>query len=121
MATRVYATNRGYYGDRIVSHVSQILWFVLTIIEVLLLFRFFLKLIGAGSAGFAGLIYDMTAPLIQPFQYIIGNSVSSGSIVEWSSIIAIIAYWILAWIIIAIVDMARPMPRERIEHIREEY
>jgi len=47
---------------------TQIVWYLLSLLEVLLAFRFFLKLMGANpEAGFSNLIYNLTWTFTAPF------------------------------------------------------
>jgi uncharacterized protein YggT (Ycf19 family) len=51
------------------------------------------------SAGFAEFIYGVTAPLVAPFVGLFGNPAYQGSVLELSSIVALIVYALLAWLI----------------------
>src|ERR1035437_2588140 len=87
---------------------TQIVWYILGIIEILLAFRFVLKLLAAnGSAGFTQLIYGATYPFAQPFLAVFRISQVQGSIFEWSTILAMIAYWVLAIAIIKFFLMSK--------------
>ena len=70
-------------------------------LEVLLVFRLLLKLIGANyGGGFVRLIYGVTRPFILPFEGIFRRFTSPGvettSVLEPSTLVAIIVYSILA-------------------------
>ena len=76
---------------------TQIVWYILGIIEVLLAFRFILKLLGANSAaGFTSFIYSVTHIFATPFLSVFGISKVSGSVFEWTTILAMFVYWVLA-------------------------
>ena len=71
------------------------------LIEGLILIRFILKALGANpSAGFAQFIYGITAPLVAPFYGLFGNPSAQGSVLELHSIVALIVYALLAWLIL---------------------
>ncbi len=70
-------------------------WFAV-VLEITLLIRFFLKLIGADPHNlFAGFLYALTDILLFPFAGILPWAVQF----EWSTLIAIIVYWLIFWAI----------------------
>ncbi len=76
---------------------TQVVWYVLGIIETLLAFRFILKLLAANpSAGFSEFIYGVTYIFAQPFVAVFQRSQVEGSIFEWTTLLAMVVYWILA-------------------------
>lgn len=87
---------------------TQVVWYILGIIEVLLAFRFVLKLLGANpSAGFSDLIYSMTHVFVLPFMAVFKTSQVSGSIFEWTTLLAMFVYWALSVGIIKLFLMSR--------------
>lgn len=76
---------------------TQIVWYILTIIEALLLFRFILKLLGANpAAGFTSFIYGITYVFSAPFLSVFRITHIQGSIFEWTTLLAMLVYWIIA-------------------------
>jgi hypothetical protein len=76
---------------------TQIVWYILGIIEVLLAFRFVLKLLEANpSAGFSSFIYGITYVFAAPFLSVFKSARIDGSIVEWTTLLAMFVYWIVA-------------------------
>ena len=87
---------------------KQIVWYILGIVEVLLAFRFILKLLGANpSAGFSQFIYGVTYVFAAPFLAVFHRTEVVGSIFEWSTLLAMIVYWIIALGIIKIFLMSK--------------
>ncbi|HCC05514.1 TPA: YggT family protein [Patescibacteria group bacterium] len=88
---------------------TQVVWYILGIIEVLLAFRFVLKLLGANpGAGFSSFIYNVTYPFAMPFLSVFQNSrIVSGSVFEWTTLLAMLVYWIIATGIIKLFLMGR--------------
>ena len=87
--------------------VRQIIYLVLGLVEGLLLIRFVLRLLGANpAAGFAQFIYGVTAPLMAPFFGLFGSPRFEGSVLEISTIVAMIVYALLAWLIWKIISLA---------------
>ncbi|HAE36775.1 TPA: YggT family protein [Candidatus Nomurabacteria bacterium] len=76
---------------------TQIVWYVLGVVEVLLAFRFVLKFLGANAgAGFSSLIYQITHIFATPFLNVFRITNVSGSIFEWTTLLAMVVYWMLA-------------------------
>lgn len=87
---------------------TQIVWYILGLIEVLLAFRFVLKLLGANpEAGFTAFIYGITYIFAAPFLNVFSKTYVSGSIFEWTTLLAMFVYWILALGIIKIFLMSK--------------
>ena len=76
---------------------TQIVWYMLSVIEVLLAFRFVLKIAGANPiAGFSQFIYGVTWILAHPFIAVFRVSSVEGSVFEWTTLLAMFVYWIVA-------------------------
>ncbi|HXK39684.1 MAG TPA: YggT family protein [Candidatus Paceibacterota bacterium] len=89
---------------------TQIVWYVFSVVEALLLLRFFLKLIGANAgAGFTQFIYSVTYPLVAPFLFVVGSPAVNGNVFEWTTLLALFVYWLLAWGIVRLLAMGRPV------------
>jgi uncharacterized protein YggT (Ycf19 family) len=87
---------------------TQIVWYILGIVETLLVFRFVLKLLGANAgAGFTKFIYGVTYIFAEPFLSVFRRSQVEGSIFEWSTLLAIVVYWIIAVGIIKLFLMSK--------------
>lgn len=81
-----------------ITRVQQIIYLVFSIIEALLAIRFILMLLGANpQAGFAALIYGLTAPFLLPFAGLFGQPAAGGSVIETNTIVALVVYPLLAW------------------------
>ena len=87
---------------------TQIVWFLLSILEVFLAFRFVLKLTGANAAaGFTSFIYNMTGPFTAPFLAVFPRTIVQGSIFEWTTILAMVVYWMIAYAIVQFFMMSK--------------
>jgi len=76
---------------------TQIVWYILSLLEILLVFRFVLKLMGANpEAGFTNLIYNLTWPFTAPFLAVFPMTTVEGNIFEWTTLLAILVYWLIA-------------------------
>jgi hypothetical protein len=80
--------------------LTQLVYWLFGLIEGLIAIRFVLKALGANpSAGFAEFIYGITGVLVAPFMGLFGNPQAQGSVLELNSIVALIVYALLAWLI----------------------
>lgn len=87
---------------------TQIVWYILGLVEALLAIRFLLKLLGANpAAGFTSFIYGVTYPLAAPFLSVFRITSVSGSIFEWTTILAMLIYWLVAIAIIRVLVMSK--------------
>lgn len=87
---------------------TQIVWFLLGIVEVLLAFRFVLKLLGANAgAGFSSFIYNVSYVLVAPFLAVFRTSQVQGSVLEWATLLAMFVYLVVAWGIIKLFLMSK--------------
>jgi uncharacterized protein YggT (Ycf19 family) len=88
---------------------ATIVWFVLGIVEALLIIRVVLKALGANpAAGFSQLIYSVSAPLVLPFQGIFPTPATSRSVLELSALVAIVVYVLIAWGIVRLIAILDP-------------
>ena len=87
---------------------TQIVWYLLSILEVLLAFRFVLKMMGANpGAGFTSFIYSITWPFSAPFLAVFHRTTLQGSIFEWTTLLAMLVYWMIALAIIRLFMMSK--------------
>jgi hypothetical protein len=87
---------------------TQVVWYILGIIEVLLGFRFLLKLLAANpDAGFSNFIYSVTYPFAAPFLNVFRIPKVEGSVLEWTTLLAMLVYWLIAWAIIKLFIMSK--------------
>jgi uncharacterized protein YggT (Ycf19 family) len=76
----------------------HIVYLVFGVIEALIAIQVILKLLAANpSAGFTSLIYNVTQPFVALFQGVFPDAQSKGSVLEVSSLLAILVYALLAF------------------------
>lgn len=95
--------------------IEYLVYFFFGALEVLLAFRLVLKLMGASLASaFVGLIYGLTGIFILPFEGIFRRGFTQGiettSVLEPSTLVALIVYAVLAW---GIVKLLRVLSGEQ--------
>ncbi len=86
------------------------IYFVLGVIEFLLLFRLLLKLLGANPAsGFVNFVYDISGILNAPFKAIFSSTTTNGDVTkgvfEPATLVAMVVYGIVAWGIVKLVHL----------------
>jgi len=87
---------------------TQVIWYILGLLEAILAFRFILKLLGANpAAGFTSFIYSISRPFASPFLNVFHVTAVNGSVVEWTTLLAILVYWLAALAIIQIFFMSK--------------
>lgn len=87
-----------------VYKVSQIIWLLFGGLEALIGIRVILLLIGANPAnGFTAFVYQLTQLFLWPFQNLIANPTFQNMTLEVTSIIAMIVYALLGWIIVRMI------------------
>ena len=80
---------------------TQIVWYILSLLEVLLALRLVLKLTGANpSAGFTNFIYAITWPFTAPFFAVFPKTTVEGSIFEWTTLLGMIIYFLISLAIV---------------------
>ncbi len=93
--------------------VANIVWYIVGFIEILLAFRFVLKLLGANPAsGFVDFIYNVTGVLTAPFDSIFGvTKVATQdvrSVFEPSILVAAAVYVLIGWGIVKLINLNKP-------------
>ena len=95
-----------YAGRRALSiKLTQAIYLIFGLIEVLLLVRFVLKALAANAdVAFAQLVYGVTGPLIAPFLGLFGTSSPvTGATLEPYTLLALVVYAAVGWLMARIV------------------
>lgn len=88
----------------------RVTWYVLGILEALLAIRFLLKLMQANPvAGFTNFVYSVTGLFTAPFEAVFRNFRAQGSVIEWTTILAMVVYWLIAFAIIKLFIIGKPV------------
>jgi hypothetical protein len=89
--------------------VVQIVWWLVALVDTLILIRFLLRLFGANPVPFVRFIYDITWPLVAPFHGIFNTAQYSRAVLEPECIVAALIYLLIGWAIVALIRItARP-------------
>ncbi len=81
------------------DRTSRIIYFIMGAVQVVLALRFLFRVLNADSTnGFASFIYKLSAPFVGPFNGITNDQgLGQGSVVEISTLIAMVVYAILTY------------------------
>lgn len=110
------APQKVFEKKKAIIRLNQVIWYILGLIEVLLIFRFIMKMLGASqTSAFTNLIYRITAPLALPFSGILGAFTLGNSVLEWSTVIAGTVYLCVAWGIVYLLELVNPISPKDVE------
>lgn len=103
--TVVHTTTTNTYPHELVI-IHRLVYFVLDVVEGLLALRFILLFAGANPfTGFVNFIYSLTEPLVSPFRGIFPLASTGLGVIDWGTLIAMIVYALLVWIILRLVRL----------------
>jgi hypothetical protein len=91
--------------------VTTVTYFVLGVLEVLLLLRFIFRLLAANpDNAFVSFLYNLSGVFVGPFNGIFANPtlVGSSSVFEFSTLVAMLVYALIAWGIVALARIVFP-------------
>lgn len=90
----VAIAEEGRYNFR----AAAVVGFIVGAVDIIIAARFLGKLFGASShSAFVNFIYQVSAPLVAPFQGIFGDGGSKANSFETSDLVAIVAYAVIGW------------------------
>ena len=88
-------------GRVLVARISGIIWLLFGVLDALIVLRVVLKFIAANPTNdFSSFIYNLTNIFLSPFNTLIANPVIGNGVFEISSLIALVVYTLLAWLIV---------------------
>lgn len=105
-----------YETKKAIFRSYQVIWYIVGVIEVLLAFRVVLKLLGANTySGFTNFVYTLSNPFALPFAGILGTTTNSEMVLEWSTLIAMAVYVVLAYGLCEFLQMIKPTTPQEVE------
>jgi len=111
----VDSPQKTYQTKKVIFRSYQAIWYVLGVIEVLLAFRIVLKLLGASTfSTFTNFVYAVSGAFALPFSGILQTSGTSGMVLEWSTLIAMAVYAIVAYGVVALFQFVKPTNPEEV-------
>ncbi len=94
--------------------INQIVWLVCGILEGLIAIRVLLRLIAANPRNeFAAFLYGLTSLFLAPFFGLTGEPAADGMVLEVSSLIGMLVYFLFFWVITRIVWLVYDRPSAR--------
>ena len=94
----------------------QVIWYILGFIEVFLAFRLFFKLLGANvGSPFVQLIYGVTDGMVYPFGGIFPVLGIGRSYLDWAALLAMAVYALLAYALVYLFQLIKPVDVEEVE------
>ena len=89
--------------------VSRVISYVFGVIEVFLGARFLLLLFGANAeAAFVKFVYGISDVFMAPFVAVFNTQRVAGATFEWSALVALAVYALVAWGLVALVSAVSP-------------
>ena len=110
-------------GRLALLRLTNIIWTILSLLEISLGLRFVLKLIAANpKSGFAVFMYGITAPFLAPFTALVGTPASGRVILEVTTLIAMGIYALIFWGVVRVIQIVadRPSARTVTRSVREQ-
>jgi hypothetical protein len=96
--TRVYAGGPAYRG-------IQLVWFLLGLTELIIGLRVLFRALGVSDTGFVAFISGLGGTLAAPFR-VIANYTAGTAVVEIGSLIAMVVYLMVAFLVFKLVRIA---------------
>ncbi len=83
--------------------IARVVYFVLGVVEVILLLRLIFRLLGANeSSDFVMFLYNLSHIFVGPFNGIFNDQALGRSVFEISTLVAMIVYALIAWGIVSL-------------------
>src|SRR6266550_1178400 len=87
-----------------IYRLQQAIYLLFGVLEVLIAIRFLLRVFGANpNAAFSSAILTIITPFVSPFVGVFPNAQASGAVFEPASLLAIVIYALLGWVIAKVV------------------
>ena len=88
------------------TRAKQVIYFIFGVINVLLVMRFVLLLLGANEvSSFVNLIYGLSGAFVLPFRGIFAEPDLGASVIEWAALVGIVVYSLVAYGLARIVEL----------------
>lgn len=96
----------------------QFLWYSVSFIEFLLIYRIIFRLLSANPAsGFVAIIYNISEIFVLPFNAIFPTPAEGGYILDTSALVAALVYPTLAYLIMMLLQLFKPTTKEEAESV----
>ncbi|HXZ03517.1 MAG TPA: hypothetical protein VEH81_01720 [Ktedonobacteraceae bacterium] len=86
--------------------IARVVYFVLAVLEIILLLRLIFRLLGANqSSDFVMFLYNLSHVFVAPFNGIFNDQALGRSVFEISTVVAMIVYALIAWGIVSLANL----------------
>ena len=101
--------------------IARVVSYVFGVVEVLIAIRFVLLLLGANpAAGFVAFIYSVSGIFMAPFVAVFQTQTAAGATFEWSALVALAVYALIAWGIVTLITAVTPRrSSETVERVEQ--
>lgn len=105
-------------AKKVIFRTYQIIWYILGVFEALILFRFIFRLSAANPGSpFVKLIYQLSAPIMAPFLGIYPTTSFESAVFEWVDFIAMVVYAIIAYGLVYLFQLVKPVKKDEVERV----
>lgn len=104
-ATTVQTPTKVETKDAKADRSNAWIWYVVGIIDLMLILRILFHLFGANSSGFTDFLYVITNPFVAPFRGIFSSPTIDGSFFDTAALVAIIIYVLFGWMISGLINL----------------
>ena len=105
--TTQHVPSEAAVGDMQATRAGAYVWYIISIIDVLLALRFLFLLLGANNTGFASLLYQVSYPFMSLFKGIFPSPGSETGYFDTASVLAIVIYFLIGWGIVSLIDIGK--------------
>ncbi len=91
-----------------ISQLNQIVWFIVGVIEALLLLRIVFRLLASGSSEITRFLLDVTQPFVAPFQSTFASPSASGSTLDIPALVSMLVLAIIGTVVTSLFNLLRP-------------
>jgi len=89
-----------------IEKIVQLIWFVVGLVNVILILRIVFLLFSARSSGFTAFLYNVTTPFVIPFMGIFPAPGQADSYFDTAALVAIIIYSLATWGIVTLIRIS---------------
>lgn len=105
-----------YESKKAIFRTYQIVWYILGVIEVLMIFRILLKAFGANPLnGFTYVVYGASSLFSAPFLGMFQNITQDQNVFEVGTFIGCFVYLVVAYGIIQLLQLIKPTNPKEVE------
>lgn len=103
-------TSPVYSQKKVTYKLDQIIWYIIGVIDSLLVLRLIMVLLGANRGNsFIMFLYGVTEMFVAPFRGILGNPAYGNNQFEWDTLFAIIIITLIGQGIAYLIRLATPV------------